>query len=156
MPGSDDTRVDFARAESELLARWPENKVAPDLGRISALMSLLGEPQLSAPVIHIAGTNGKTSTARIIESLMREHGLKTGLFTSPSLESITERVQIDGEPVSPERFAETYSDIAPLLTLLDEQAEAVNGPPVTMFEAITALAGRSLSSVASSSPWSSA
>ena len=140
MPGSDDTRVDFARAESELLARWPENKVAPDLGRISALMSLLGEPQLSAPVIHIAGTNGKTSTARIIESLMREHGLKTGLFTSPSLESITERVQIDGEPVSPERFAETYSDIAPLLTLLDEQAEAVNGPPVTMFEAITALA----------------
>ncbi|MFA7267342.1 MAG: Mur ligase family protein, partial [Candidatus Nanopelagicales bacterium] len=140
MPGSDDTRADFARAESELLARWPENKVAPDLGRISALMSLLGEPQLSAPVIHIAGTNGKTSTARIIESLMREHGLKTGLFTSPSLESITERVQIDGEPVSPERFAATYNDIAPLLTLLDEQAESVNGPPVTMFEAITALA----------------
>lgn len=145
MPGSDDTRVDpaaanFARAESELLARWPESKVAPDLGRISALMDMLGEPQLCAPVIHIAGTNGKTSTARIIESLMREHGLKTGLFTSPALESITERVQIDGEPISQERFAQAYDDIAPFLTLLDEQAESVNGPPVTMFEAVTALA----------------
>lgn len=145
MPGSDDTHVDpsaadFARAESELLARWPENKVAPDLGRISALMDMLGEPQLCAPVIHIAGTNGKTSTARMIESLMREHGLKTGLFTSPALESITDRVQIDGEPISQERFAQAYDDIAPFLTLLDDQAESVNGPPVTMFEAVTALA----------------
>ncbi len=140
MPGLEDAHVDFVRAEAELLARWPENKVAPDLGRISALMDFLGEPQRCAPVIHIAGTNGKTSTARIIESLMREQGLKTGLFTSPSLESITERVQIDGEPVSPVRFAEAYEDIAPFLTLLDEQAESVNGPPVTMFEAITALA----------------
>ena len=140
MPGSEDTRADFARAESELLARWPENKVAPDLGRISALMDLMGEPQLSAPVIHLAGTNGKTSTARIIESLMRELGLKTGLFTSPALESITERVQIDGEPIAEERFAAAYDDIAPFLQLLDEQAESVNGPPVTMFEAVTALA----------------
>ncbi len=140
MAGPNDTRADFARAESELLARWPENKVAPDLGRISALMDLLGEPQLSAPVIHIAGTNGKTSTARIVESLLREQGLKTGLFTSPALESITERVQIDGEPIAQERFAAAYDDIAPFLELLDEQAESVNGPPVTMFEAVTALA----------------
>lgn len=140
MPGPENADIDFARAESELLARWPETKVAPDLGRISALMDFLGEPQRCAPVIHIAGTNGKTSTARMIEALMREQGLKTGLFTSPSLESITERVQIDGEPVSKERFAAAYDDIAPFLMLLDEQSESVNGPPVTMFEAITALA----------------
>ena len=112
----------------------------PDLGRISALMDLLGEPQLCAPVIHVAGTNGKTSTARIIESLMREQGFTTGLFTSPSLESITERVQIDGAPISQERFAAAYDDVAPFLLLLDEQAESVNGAPVTMFEAVTALA----------------
>ena len=140
MSGPDDVRADFARAESELLARWPENKVAPDLGRISALMDLLGEPQLCAPVIHVAGTNGKTSTARIIESLLREQGLTTGLFTSPSLESITERVQIDGAPISQERFAAAYDDVEPFLLLLDEQAESVNGAPVTMFEAVTALA----------------
>ncbi|MEI2728277.1 MAG: folylpolyglutamate synthase/dihydrofolate synthase family protein [Candidatus Nanopelagicales bacterium] len=140
MSGTDDTSSGFARAEAELLARWPESKVAPDLGRISALMDFIGEPQLCAPVIHIAGTNGKTSTARIVESLLREQGLTTGLFTSPSLESITERVQIDGEPISEARFAAAYEDIAPFLALLDEQAELVNGPPVTMFEAVTALA----------------
>ena len=129
MSGTDDTSSGFARAEAELLARWPESKVAPDLGRISALMDFIGEPQLCAPVIHIAGTNGKTSTARIVESLLREQGLTTGLFTSPSLESITERVQIDGEPISEARFAAAYEDIAPFLTLLDEQAELVNGHP---------------------------
>lgn len=144
MSGPHDTNAqveaDFQRAQAELLRRWPENKVAPDLGRISALMDMLGDPHRSAPVIHIAGTNGKTSTSRMVESLLREQGLTTGLFTSPSLESITERVQIDGQPISKERFAAAYADIEPFLVLLDQQSEHVAGPPVTMFEAITALA----------------
>lgn len=129
----------FAHVQMQLLARWPENRVAPDLGRISALMDLLGDPHTSAPVIHIAGTNGKTSTSRIIESLLRSFGLTTGLFTSPALESITERVQVNGKPVSPAMFTAAYNDIAPYLELLDQQSEANGGPPVTMFEAVTAL-----------------
>jgi len=131
---------EFAQAESSLLSRWPENKVAPDLGRISALMDLLGEPQRSAPVIHIAGTNGKTSTARMIETLLRTFGLSTGLFTSPSLDCITERVQINGKPVTREKFVEAYRDIEPYLVLIDRESETAGGPPVTMFEAMTALA----------------
>lgn len=103
-------------------------------------MDLLGDPHLSAPTIHVAGTNGKTSTARIIESILRAYGLTTGLYTSPALESITDRIALDGKPISPLRFADAYDEIKPMLELVDQQADSVNGPPVTMFEAVTAMA----------------
>ncbi len=140
MSAPDEDVTDFQLVQEELLGRWPENKVAPELGRITALMDFLGEPQKAAPVIHIAGTNGKSSTARIIESILREYGLTTGLYTSPSLESVTDRISIDGEPVSQQRFADAYREIEPFLRMIDDQAAGVHAPPVTMFEAVTALA----------------
>ena len=69
----------------ELAARNPENKIDPTLDRIRAAAEILGDPQLAYPVIHIAGTNGKTTTSRMIETLLREFGLTTGLMTSPHL-----------------------------------------------------------------------
>lgn len=140
MQGTQDDLPDFDNVLADLAERWPENKVAPELGRITALMDFLGEPQKCAPVIHIAGTNGKTSTARIIESLLREYGLTTGLYTSPSLESVTDRIEIDGQPISEQRFADGYREIEPFLQMIDDQAAGVHAPPVTMFEAVTALA----------------
>ncbi len=139
MLAPEDNSTAYGKVQAQLFARWPENRVAPDLGRISALMDLLGDPHRSAPVIHIAGTNGKTSTSRIIESLLRSFGLSTGLFTSPALDCLTERVQVNGKPVSKARFVAAYQDIAPYLSLVDQQADDAGGLPVTMFEALTAL-----------------
>lgn len=126
--------------EQALLSRWPENRVAPDLRRIEVLVELLGDPHLAAPVIHIAGTNGKTSTARMIDELLRSFGLSVGLFTSPALLHMRERIQVNGEPVPGERFAEVYQDIAPYLDLADAASAGAGGPRVTTFEALTAMA----------------
>jgi dihydrofolate synthase/folylpolyglutamate synthase len=109
--------AELARAEKELLARWPESTIEWKLERMSALMELLGDPQLSYPSIHIAGTNGKTSTARMAEELLRALGLRTGRTTSPHLESITERIVLDGEPLSPAAFAAAYDELGPYLDL---------------------------------------
>jgi dihydrofolate synthase/folylpolyglutamate synthase len=108
-------------AEREIFARRPEHAVEPSLDRISALATLLGDPQRACPVIHITGTNGKTSTARMIETLLRARGLRTGLFTSPHLSSVRERICIDGEPMTAEAFLATYDDIAPYVALVDER-----------------------------------
>jgi len=89
--------------------------MVPDLDRITDLMDLLGQPQRAYPSIHLTGTNGKTSTARMIDALFREFGLRTGRYTSPHLQSVTERIALDGAPLSPERFGEVYDDIAPLV-----------------------------------------
>lgn len=140
MSANDDSSAEYHDVEQALLSRWPESRVAPDLQRITALMDFLGEPQRSAPVIHVAGTNGKTSTARIIEALLREFGLRTGLYTSPALESMRDRIQIDGERITEDRFVASFRDVEPFLKMLDDEAESVNGPPVTMFEAVTAMA----------------
>ena len=91
----DQARVDAI--EEALLARWPETRIAPTLERISALMDILGSPQLTYPTIHIAGTNGKTSTSRMIDSLLFATGMRTGRFTSPHLESYLERIAINGQ-----------------------------------------------------------
>ena len=90
-----------------------------DLDRIEALLDLLGNPQRAYPAIHITGTNGKTSTARMIDSLLRALGLRTGRYTSPHLESVSERISLDGEPVSEERFVEIYREIEPYAELVD-------------------------------------
>jgi dihydrofolate synthase / folylpolyglutamate synthase len=105
--------------EREIFARRPEHDIKPALDRITELATLLGDPQRACPVIHVAGTNGKTSTARMIETLLRARGLRTGLFTSPHLTSVTERIQIDGEPLTPEAFAAAYEDVAPYAALVD-------------------------------------
>jgi dihydrofolate synthase/folylpolyglutamate synthase len=119
-----------------LLKRWPETRIEPSLDRIAALCDVLGSPQLSYPTIHVAGTNGKTTTSRMIDSLLRELGYRTGRFTSPHLESFLERISINGLPISAEGMIATYNDIALYLDLVD----ARQSYPISFFEAMTALA----------------
>ncbi len=133
---SPDPVTTYAEAERALLARWPESRLEPSLDRIAALTELLGEPQRSYPVIHLTGTNGKTSTSRMIDTLIRATGLRTGRFTSPHVESMTERISVDGEPLTEEQFLEAYQDVAPLAALADE--DAVH--PLSFFETVVAMA----------------
>jgi dihydrofolate synthase / folylpolyglutamate synthase len=127
-----------AEIVAELTARWPEHRVAPSLGRIRALTELLGDPQRAYPVIHLTGTNGKGSTAAMIESLLRANGLRTGRLTSPHLMSVTERITIDGVPISEERFDATWNEIKPYVALVDERR--IDGVEMTFFEIITGMA----------------
>ena len=126
----------MARVEKALLARWPENRLEPSLTRINALMDLLGSPQRAYPVVHVAGTNGKTTTARMVDELLRGFGLRVGRFTSPHLQSIRERIVLDGEPVSADRFVETYEDISPYIDLVDAGSEI----PMSFFEVMVGMA----------------
>ena len=121
--------------EQALLNRWPETRINPTLERIALLADLLGSPQLSYPTIHIAGTNGKTTTTRLIDSLCFELGLRTGRFTSPHLESYLERISINGEPISEAAMITTYEDVAPYFQLVDERMSH----RLSFFEAITGL-----------------
>jgi dihydrofolate synthase / folylpolyglutamate synthase len=121
-----------------LTSRWPEYRPAPSLGRIRALTELLGDPEQVYPVIQLTGTNGKGSTAAMIESLLRANGLRTGRFTSPHVVSVTERITIDGEPISDERFDEVWGEIEPYVALVDERQ--IDGVSMTFFEIITAMA----------------
>lgn len=125
---------------AELLARVGESNPQPRLEPTRRAVELLGDPQKSYPVIHIAGTNGKTSTSRIAESLLRAHGLRTGLLTSPHLQRVNERIVIDGEPISNEAFVANYKDIRPYLLMVDAELEAAGEPALTFFEAFTVLA----------------
>lgn len=126
---------EFDRIAAVLQARWPENMVEPALTRDRALMDLLGDPQTSAPVVHLAGTNGKTSTTRMIDALLRSCGLRTGMYTSPHLHSLTERISIDGTPISREHFVEIYRQVEPFLAIVDAQHGNL-----TWFQTITACA----------------
>jgi dihydrofolate synthase/folylpolyglutamate synthase len=131
-----DTAEALARVEKELIARWPESRIEWKLERMAALMHALGDPHLAYPVVHIAGTNGKTSTARMVDALLRALDLRTGRYTSPHLESITERISLHGEPISPEKFVETYEEVAPFLDLVDARSDV----RLSFFEAMTGLA----------------
>ncbi len=133
------SKDDFERLdaiEKALLNRWPETRIAPTLDRIAALADALGSPQLSYPTIHIAGTNGKTTTTRLIDSLCFQLGMRTGRFTSPHLESFLERISINGEPISPEGMIATYNDIALYLDLIDSRMPN----KLSFFESMCALA----------------
>lgn len=130
----DQERIDAI--EQALNKRWPENKIEPSLERISALVDALGSPQLTYPTIHIGGTNGKTSTARMIDSLLFEMGLRTGRFTSPHLESFLERITINGQPIDAKAFIFSYNDIAAYFDFIDSKFDT----PISYFEAMTALA----------------
>ncbi|AKT52731.1 bifunctional folylpolyglutamate synthase/dihydrofolate synthase [Arsenicicoccus sp. oral taxon 190] len=126
--------------EQEILARVPENDVTPSLDRIQAVMELLGDPQRTFPSVHLTGTNGKTSTTRIVEALLREHGLTTGRFVSPHLHDIRERIAIGGEPISEERFVAAYEDVLPFVQMVDARSVAAGGRPMGYFEVLVAVA----------------
>ncbi len=134
MSGSSNDRL--REIEKDIFARRPEHAISPSLDRIRALVTLLGDPQRAYPVIHITGTNGKTSTARMIESLLRARGLRTGLFTSPHLSMVGERIAVDGQPLSGERFVEAYDEIKPYVDLVDQSHEV----PLSFFEVLTGMA----------------
>lgn len=107
-------RKRLREVEEQIVSRAPEHDIDPTLERERALLELLGDPQQAYPVVHVTGTNGKTSTCRMIERLLMELGLRTGRFTSPHLHDIRERIVLSGEPVSAQRFVDAYDDIAPL------------------------------------------
>jgi dihydrofolate synthase/folylpolyglutamate synthase len=123
-----------------LLERLGEAAPQPRLSATRRVVELLGDPQRSYPVIHITGTNGKTSTSRITESILRAYGLRTGLFTSPHLERLNERIMVDGEPISNEALAANWADIEPFLQIVDGELETAGEPRVTFFEALSVLA----------------
>ncbi|HET8717846.1 MAG TPA: folylpolyglutamate synthase/dihydrofolate synthase family protein [Nocardioidaceae bacterium] len=126
----------YAEAEEALLSRWPESRLEPSLDRIQAFTELLGDPQRAYPVIHLTGTNGKTSTSRMIDALLRARGLRTGRFTSPHVESMRERISLDGEPLSEEQFLAAFNEVAPYTHLVDRGSEH----PLSFFEAIVGMA----------------
>jgi dihydrofolate synthase/folylpolyglutamate synthase len=131
---------DFARVERALAQRIPGRDevlgMVPDLSRITDLMDLLGSPQKSYPAIHLTGTNGKTSTTRMVDALLRGFGLRPGRYTSPHLTSVRERIAVDGEPLSEAAFAAAYDEVAPYLDLVDTRQPL----RVTFFETLTAMA----------------
>lgn len=135
MSASDDL-ARLQALEASLEARWPETRIAPSLERISALVDALGSPQLAYPTIHVGGTNGKTTTSRMIDSLMGATGLRTGRFTSPHLESFLERIAINNHPIDAKDFIFAYNDVALYLDFIDKKFEN----PISFFEAMTALA----------------
>jgi dihydrofolate synthase/folylpolyglutamate synthase len=125
---------------AELLGRAPENKMEPRLAPLFRAMDVLGEPNKAYPIIHITGTNGKTSTARMIEAGLRAHGLSTGRYTSPHLSKVTERISLDGAPVSDETFVRIWDEIRPYLQIVDDELTAEGQPRLTYFECLTILA----------------
>ncbi|WP_344964232.1 bifunctional tetrahydrofolate synthase/dihydrofolate synthase [Streptomyces thioluteus] len=133
-----DPEVDRAlrEVEAELAGRWGETKIDPSLVRIQGLLDILGHPERAYPSIHITGTNGKTSTARIVESLLAAFDLRTGRYTSPHVQSVTERISLDGAPIDAERFIETYRDIEPYVRMVDEREDY----RLSFFEVITGMA----------------
>ena len=128
------------RVYGELLARVGEANPQPRLAPTRRVLELLGDPQRAYPIIHITGTNGKTSTSRIIESILRAYGLRTGLMISPHLVRVNERIMIDGEPITNEAFVANWDDILPYLQMVDSELIEAGEIALTYFEALTALA----------------
>jgi dihydrofolate synthase / folylpolyglutamate synthase len=126
----------YAEAEDALLSRWPETRLEPSLDRITAFLDVLGDPQTAYPVIHLTGTNGKTSTSRMIDTLLRAIELRTGRFTSPHVEKMSERISVDGEPLTDEEFVAAFNDVAPYTHLVDAESDH----PLSFFETIVGMA----------------
>ncbi|MDN5804396.1 MAG: dihydrofolate synthase [Microlunatus sp.] len=137
-PSSSSENFTHDEIVAALTRRWPEHRVAPSLGRIVALTELLGDPHRAYPVIHVSGTNGKGSTAAMIDALLRACGLRTGRFSSPHVMSVTERITVDGESITEDRFDEIVREIEPYIELVD--ARQIDGVAMTFFEIITAMA----------------
>ena len=126
--------------EAEILSRAPEHRVQPSLERVEAVLDLIGHPERSYKVVHITGTNGKTSTARMTERLLAATGLRTGRFTSPHLATVRERIALDGEPVSEEGFIAAWEDVRPYVEMVDERSAATGGVRMSFFEVLTVMA----------------
>ncbi|MGV3563970.1 MAG: bifunctional folylpolyglutamate synthase/dihydrofolate synthase, partial [Nocardioides sp.] len=126
----------IAEVEDALLSRWPETRLEPSLDRIRAFTELLGEPQHAYRVVHLTGTNGKTSTSRMVDALLRALELRTGRFTSPHLETINERISVDGDPLDDEAFVRAFNDVAPYTHLVDEDQPH----PLSFFETVVGMA----------------
>ena len=136
MTADPEALAELRAVENELDERWPETRIAPSLERISALVDLLGSPQRAAPVLHVAGTNGKTSTARMLDALLTRIGLRTGRYTSPHLQLVTERISVHGEPISPRGYVDAYAEVAPYVSLVDASSDV----RMSKFEVLTAMA----------------
>jgi dihydrofolate synthase/folylpolyglutamate synthase len=131
---------DFAAVQAGILSRAPEHTPNPSLERTATVCDLLGDPQRGYPVVHLTGTNGKTSIARMIDRILREHGLRTGRFTSPHLAHAGERIVIDGVRLSAERFVDVWEDVAPYIAVTDDRSREAGGPPLSFFEVLTCMA----------------
>jgi len=125
--------------EKSLMARVPEHKLRPRLEPTRRAVELLGDPQKMYRVVHVTGTNGKTTTTRIIERILREFGLRTGRFTSPHLIELNERIALDGESISIERMFDVFKDIEPVLEIVDQELLAEDDQRLTFFEALAVL-----------------
>lgn len=132
--------AEMALVEAELDQRWPETKIEPSLTRIATLMDVLGSPQRGFPAIHVAGTNGKTSVTRMIDSLLTALHRRTGRLTSPHLQLATERISVDNRPISPARYVELYREMQPYIEMIDAQSATAGGPAMSKFEVLTAMA----------------
>ena len=126
--------AEFLAVEAELDKRWPETVMEPSLERISALVDALGDPHRGYPIVHLTGTNGKTSTARMVDALLTEIGLRTGRYTSPHLQRATERINVDNRPITPERYVELYRDVLPFVDIVDAKLGGLS-----KFEVLTAM-----------------
>lgn len=123
-----------------IISRAPEHKIQPSLERVKGVLDILGDPQHAYPSVHITGTNGKTSTARMIDSLLGALGMRVGRFTSPHLMDVRERISFEGEPISPEGFVEAWEDVAPYVAMIDEKSSAEGEPVMSFFEVFTVMA----------------
>lgn len=131
---------ELVRIYADILARAPEHKVQPSISRVERALELLGRPHDSYPIIHIGGTNGKTSIARMTETLIGEHGLSTGRFTSPHLHTVRERIALGGQPISTADFVSTYRQVLPILEQVDRESADAGGPRMSFFEVFTVMA----------------
>ncbi|OXM47557.1 bifunctional tetrahydrofolate synthase/dihydrofolate synthase [Amycolatopsis alba] len=138
-PNGQQARRELLAVEAELNQRWPETKIEPSLARIAALVNLMGEPHRGYPVLHVAGTNGKGSTTRMIDALLTRMGLRVGRYTSPHLQLVTERIALDGVPISAAAYVDLYRDVAPYVTMVDN-AGGPDGVPMSKFEVLTGMA----------------
>ncbi len=134
----------YAQVVEEILGRTPEHMPEPTLHRVARVMELMGDPQRAFPMVHLTGTNGKTSTTRMVERILREMGLRTGRFTSPHLHDMRERISLDGEPISVESFLAAYDDVMPFVEMVDAESQAEEDPQrhvrMTYFEVVVCLA----------------
>ncbi|MEV6906581.1 folylpolyglutamate synthase/dihydrofolate synthase family protein [Amycolatopsis sp. NPDC051071] len=138
-PDGQQARRELLAVEAELNLRWPETKIEPSLTRIAALVNLMGEPHRGYPVLHVAGTNGKGSTVRMIDALLTRMGLRVGRYTSPHLQLVTERIALDGAPISAAAYVDLYRDVAPYVTMVDN-AGGPDAVPMSKFEVLTGMA----------------
>ena len=130
----------LADVVEDLDSRWPESRLEPTLSRVRSVLDLMANPEATYPVIHVAGTNGKTSTARMIDALLLELGLHTGRVTSPHLTDVRERITLDGRPVDLARFVAAHEDVEPYVGIVDARNEERGAPRLSYFELLTVMA----------------